>query len=102
MDAFEELEHTIRSRGPDAAFELLAAKARQSGEYREVFRVRSMQARRRFGMPLIETEAASEPPPGTIHTVVNIEQLKLTGGEREIVIKACNAVYMAMTAKPTR
>lgn len=56
MDTFALLEETIRSEGEDAAFELLIRQAREEGRYREVFSARSMQARRRMGLPLIEID----------------------------------------------
>jgi hypothetical protein len=60
VDDFELLEETIRSKGADAAFELLAEKAREERNYREVFRTRLMQVRQRLGLPLIEVEPATE------------------------------------------
>jgi hypothetical protein len=64
MDTFEQLEQTIRTEGQDAAFELLLRRAREEGRYRDVFATRLMQARRRMGLPLIETEPAVDLPDG--------------------------------------
>lgn len=62
MDAFDELEQTIRDAGPEAAFDLLIRRARDTGNFREVFAARLMQARHRAGLPLIETEGGPELP----------------------------------------
>jgi len=63
MDRFEELERTIQSQGPAAAFDFLIHQAREEGNFREVFSARVMQARHRSGLPLIETEGGPEMTP---------------------------------------
>jgi hypothetical protein len=63
MDDFQKLEQAVRTAGPDAAFEMLVAKARETGDYPAVFRARSMQARARMGLPLIETGPNPEMSP---------------------------------------
>jgi hypothetical protein len=61
-DPFDELEQTIREEGAGAAFELLVRRAREAGNYREVFSARVMQARHAAGLPLIEAgESAGAP-----------------------------------------
>jgi hypothetical protein len=62
MDFFDEIEQTIREQGPDAAFEHLIRRARDEGNFREVFAARVMQARHRAGLPLIETEGGANLP----------------------------------------
>jgi hypothetical protein len=62
MDFFDEIEQTISEQGADAAFEHLIRRARDEGNYREVFAGRVMQARHRAGLPLIETEGAPSLP----------------------------------------
>ncbi len=58
MDDFDLLDRVIRSEGAEAAFEFLIRKARDAGNYRDVFSTRLMQIRRRMGLPLIEIEPA--------------------------------------------
>jgi len=62
MDFFDEIEQTISEQGADAAFEHLIRRARDEGNFREVFAARVMQARHRAGLPLIETEGGANLP----------------------------------------
>lgn len=56
--AFELLEGTFRSRGADAAFDVLIERAREEKNSGVLFGARIMQTRHRLGLPLIETEPA--------------------------------------------
>ena len=58
--AFNALEQTFRSDGPEAVFDLLIGTARREKNYRMLFGARLMQVRHRLGLPLIDTD----PVPG--------------------------------------
>ena len=57
---FDLLEQTFRSDGPEAVFDLLIQKARDTQDHRMLFGARIMQVRHRTGLPLIETESVLE------------------------------------------
>ena len=59
-EAFELLERTFRSEGPEAAFDLLIRRAREEKNSHLLFGTRIMQVRHRLGLPLIETEPAND------------------------------------------
>src|SRR6266536_6187273 len=60
MSAFEQLEQTFQSQGPDAVFDLLIRDARDHKNYRELFSARLMQVRHQLGLPLVETEPVTQ------------------------------------------
>lgn len=72
MTSFELLEQTFQTEGADAVFARLLRSAREEKNYRELFSARLLEARHRLGLPLVETEPATQ----------------LTGEQRAIYEKA--------------
>ena len=63
QDLFELVDQTLRSRGPEAGFDLLVRLLREQKKYLLVFEARLMRARRRLGLPLVEGQNISDLPP---------------------------------------
>jgi hypothetical protein len=53
-DLFDALEMLLRSRSPQAGFELLISKFREEKKYALVFEARLMQSRYALGLPLMQ------------------------------------------------
>ena len=54
-DLFDPLEQALRTRGPDAGFELLIGRLRQQKKYPLIFEARLMRKRLALGQPLLQS-----------------------------------------------
>jgi hypothetical protein len=61
-ELFEALDAALRSRGPQAGFELLVGKFREEKKYPLLFEARVMQSRHALGLPLVENGPLDDLP----------------------------------------
>jgi len=62
-NAFDLIDQTLRSGGPDAGFEFLAKKVLEDKNYPLLFEVRLLKKRHELGLPLIQVEDNPTMPP---------------------------------------
>ena len=63
-NAFDLIDQALRSGGPDAGFDFLAAKARGEKNYPLLFEVRLLKRRHELGLPLIPVDDFAPMPAG--------------------------------------
>ncbi len=61
-DLFHSLEHALRSRGPEAGFDLMIQEFRQEKKYSLLFEARLMQSRHALGLPLVQNGQLEDLP----------------------------------------
>jgi hypothetical protein len=59
-DEFARIQEAFRTGGADGVFDLLIRTARETGNYRVLFDASIMRVRHRLGLPLIETQSATD------------------------------------------
>src|SRR5229473_3809864 len=64
-DAFDLIDQTLQSGGPEAGFEFLAKKVREDKNYPLLFEVRLLKKRHELGLPLIQIDDSAPMPPET-------------------------------------
>jgi hypothetical protein len=64
-NAFDLIDETLRSSGPDAGFDLLAKKVLEDKNYPLLFEVRLLKKRHELGLPLIQVDDSAAMPPET-------------------------------------
>ena len=89
--AFNALEQTFRSDGPEAVFDLLIGTARREKNYRMLFGARLMQVRHRLGLPLIDTD----PVPG-----LTDEQRPVYEKEVKQIARPASCFWLPATSPP--
>jgi hypothetical protein len=62
--AFDQVEHELRARGPEAAFDYLVQKFREEKSYAQLFQTRLLKKRFDLGLPLIHKELFDDLPAG--------------------------------------
>jgi hypothetical protein len=63
-DAFDLIDRSIESGGPEAGFEFLAKKLLDDKNYPLLFEVRLLKKRHELGLPLIQVDDSASMPPG--------------------------------------
>jgi hypothetical protein len=81
-DLFDALDAALRSRGPQAGFELLIGKFREEKKYPLLFEARVMQSRHALGLPLVQNGPLESLPEEkrTAHERAYIEAAREVGG----------------------
>jgi hypothetical protein len=64
-NAFDLIDQTLRSGGPEAGFDLLAHKVLEEKNYPLLFEVRLLRKRHELGLPLIQVDDSAPMPPDT-------------------------------------
>lgn len=64
-NAFDLIDETLRSGGPDAGFDLLAKKVLEEKNYPLLFEVRLLKKRHELKLPLIQADDSAPMPPET-------------------------------------
>jgi len=64
-DAFDLIDQTLQTGGPEAGFEFLAKKVLEEKNYPLLFEVRLLKKRHELGLPLIQVDDSAAMPPDT-------------------------------------
>src|SRR4030081_1118983 len=64
-DAFDLIDQTLQSGGPEAGFEFLAKKVLDDKNYPLLFEVRLLKKRHELGLPLFQLDDSAPMPPET-------------------------------------
>jgi hypothetical protein len=81
-DLFDELDAALRSRGPEAGFELLIGKFRDQKKYPLLFETRVMQSRHALGLTLVRNGSVEDlsEEQRTVQERAYIDAARETGG----------------------